>query len=116
MLLPRVDNRSRSSLLSAGPNGPGGEPCARGGRRGSGSRRGIVADRTAAASSQARDRVSGPHEERDELWQAVLRLPPRQRACIALRYYEDLPEREVAAILSCSVGTVKKQSSRALAQ
>ena len=61
-------------------------------------------------------RVSGPHEERDELWQAVLRLPPRQRACIALRYYEDLPEREVAAILSCSVGTVKKQSSRALAQ
>ncbi|MEX0755514.1 MAG: sigma-70 family RNA polymerase sigma factor [Actinomycetota bacterium] len=46
---------------------------------------------------------------------AVMRLPSRQRACVVLRYYEDLPEREVAALLNCSVGTVKSHSSRAIA-
>jgi RNA polymerase sigma-70 factor (sigma-E family) len=52
--------------------------------------------------------------EHDRIWSAVRRLPSRQRACVALRYYEDLPEREVAEILGCSVGTVKSQTSRAL--
>lgn len=55
-----------------------------------------------------------PVEERDVLWGALLRLPVRQRACIVLRYYEDLPEQEVADTLRCSVGTVKSQTSRAL--
>jgi RNA polymerase sigma factor (sigma-70 family) len=54
--------------------------------------------------------------ERDAVWGVVLRLPPRQRACIVLRYYEDLPEREVADILGCSVGTVKSHTSRGLAR
>ena len=34
---------------------------------------------------------------------------------VVLRYLEDLPEREVADLLGCSVGTVKSQASRALA-
>lgn len=41
-------------------------------------------------------------------------LPPRQRAIVALRYYEDLSEADTATIMSCSVGTVKSQSSKAL--
>ncbi|MBB5790694.1 SigE family RNA polymerase sigma factor [Jiangella mangrovi] len=55
-----------------------------------------------------------PH--RLDLRQALLRLTPRQRAVLVLRYYEDLPEREVAEILGCSVGTVRSQTARSLAR
>ncbi|MEZ0066389.1 RNA polymerase sigma-70 factor (sigma-E family) [Streptacidiphilus sp. MAP12-20] len=54
------------------------------------------------------------YERRDELWRAVLALPPRMRAALVLRYFEDLPEAEVARILDCSLGTVKSQTSRGL--
>ena len=54
------------------------------------------------------------HDERDALWRALLRLGSRQRACLVLKYYEDLPESDIAAILDCSVGTVKSQTSRGL--
>ena len=53
-------------------------------------------------------------EDRDEVWTAILQLPLRQRACVVLRYYEDLSERETADVLGCSVGTVKSQPSHAL--
>lgn len=56
------------------------------------------------------------HEERDALWRAVVALPIRQRACIVLRFYEDLTERETAETLGCSIGTVKSQTSRAIAR
>jgi hypothetical protein len=46
---------------------------------------------------------------------AVRRLPPRQRAVIALRYLADLSESQTAAALGCSVGTVKGYTARALA-
>ena len=55
-----------------------------------------------------------PMEEHDALWRSVLRLPPRQRACLVLRYYEELSEAEAARVLGCSVGTIKSQTSRAL--
>jgi RNA polymerase sigma-70 factor (sigma-E family) len=55
-------------------------------------------------------------EEHDWVWRAVRSLPTRQRTCVVLRYYEDLSERETASLLDCSVGTVKSQTSRALAK
>ncbi|MEA2520493.1 MAG: hypothetical protein QOI81_139 [Actinomycetota bacterium] len=54
------------------------------------------------------------YEDADEVWEAVRRLPARQRACLVLRFYEDLTERDAASALGCSVGTVKSQTSRAL--
>jgi RNA polymerase sigma-70 factor (sigma-E family) len=47
---------------------------------------------------------------------ALRQLTAKQRAVIVLRYYEDLPEAEVAAILGCSVGTVRSQTHRTLAR
>lgn len=49
-----------------------------------------------------------------EVWQALVQLPTRQRAVIALRYYDNLSEREIADLLGVSVGTVKSQASRGL--
>ena len=55
-------------------------------------------------------------EQRDEIMAALRRLPVRQRACLVLRYYEDLSEKDTAGTLGCSVGTVKSTTSRALAR
>ncbi|GEP39016.1 DNA-directed RNA polymerase sigma-70 factor [Nocardioides psychrotolerans] len=52
--------------------------------------------------------------ERDEVWAAIAELPPRQRAVVVLRYYEDLSERQIAETLGIRPGTVKSQSSAAL--
>ena len=49
------------------------------------------------------------------LWSFVQSLPPKQRAVVVLRYYEELSEAETADVLGISVGTVKSQASRALA-
>jgi len=46
--------------------------------------------------------------------QALARLPRQQRAVLVLRYCEDLPEAEVAALLGCTVGTVKTHAHRGL--
>ena len=51
-----------------------------------------------------------------DLWEALGRLPRRQRAVVVLRYFEDLTEAETARILECSVGTVKSQTSKAFAK
>ncbi|MEV4496024.1 SigE family RNA polymerase sigma factor [Micromonospora arborensis] len=53
--------------------------------------------------------------DRDQIWSWLSRLPRRQRAALVLRYYEDLPDVEIADILGCAVGTVRSSISRALA-
>ncbi|MBY8886844.1 SigE family RNA polymerase sigma factor [Streptomyces sp. PTM05] len=52
--------------------------------------------------------------QRDALWNAIRRLPARQRAMVVLRYYEDLTEVQTAELMGVSVGTVKSAVSRAL--
>lgn len=53
-------------------------------------------------------------DDTDELWQAVLGLPPRQRATLVLRFYEGLSVKATAQVLGCTTGTVKSQTSAAL--
>lgn len=53
--------------------------------------------------------------DNEPLWAALRDLPPRQRAVVVLRYYEDLSETEIAAVLGVSRGTVKSQASKAKA-
>lgn len=56
----------------------------------------------------------GP-EDRDQVLALLGALPPRQRAVMVLRYYDDLSEAQIAEALGCSAGTVKAHASRALA-
>jgi RNA polymerase sigma-70 factor (sigma-E family) len=53
---------------------------------------------------------------RDTLMAELRRLPPRMRAVLVLRYWEDQSEQDTAAMLGCSVGTVKSQAARGLAR
>jgi RNA polymerase sigma-70 factor (sigma-E family) len=50
---------------------------------------------------------------REDMWRRLQTLPPRQRAVLVLRYYEDLSERETADALRCSVAAVKSLTARA---
>jgi RNA polymerase sigma-70 factor (sigma-E family) len=52
--------------------------------------------------------------ERDRIWHLLAGLSPRQRAALVLRYYEDLPDQEIADALGCAVGTVRSAISRGL--
>ncbi|GGB30602.1 DNA-directed RNA polymerase sigma-70 factor [Flexivirga endophytica] len=52
---------------------------------------------------------------REVLLAALKKLPNRERQVVVLRYYVDLPEREVAEMLNVSLGSVKSSASRGLA-
>jgi RNA polymerase sigma-70 factor (sigma-E family) len=55
-------------------------------------------------------------EARQQILAGLRRLPPRTRAVLVLRYFEDRSEADIAQILNCSVGSVKSQASRGLAR
>jgi RNA polymerase sigma factor (sigma-70 family) len=52
--------------------------------------------------------------ETDAVWEVLRRLPERQRAAIVLRFYEDRPDDEIAALLGCRPATVRSLIHRAL--
>jgi RNA polymerase sigma-70 factor (sigma-E family) len=58
----------------------------------------------------------GQVEERDRVWRAVVALPARQRAVVVLRFYEDLPEEQIASLMGISRGTVRSQTAKARAR
>jgi RNA polymerase sigma-70 factor (sigma-E family) len=82
-----------------------------------------VVERRVNASSYTRDETwerarradadQGPEpDDTARVMAAVRRLPPRQRAAVVLRYYEDMSDTEIGAALGCSPGTVKSQLSK----
>ncbi len=58
---------------------------------------------------------TGAVDDRDATRRLIAGLPPKQRAAVALRYYEDLTDEQIAALLGCRTGTVRSYLSRALA-
>jgi RNA polymerase sigma-70 factor (sigma-E family) len=73
----------------------------------------LVAQATFDADPRALDTIV---VERDELLTALNALPPGQRHCVVLRYYEDLSEAQTAAMLGIAIGTVKSQTAKGLAR
>ncbi|MCW2774087.1 MAG: polymerase, sigma-24 subunit, subfamily [Nocardioides sp.] len=51
-----------------------------------------------------------------DLWPWLATLPRQQRAVLVLRYYEDLPDGEIAALVGCSPATVRSHASHGLAK
>ena len=80
----------------------------------SGRRRAWVGEEPYDRMPETGDSAEGALLDRAMLWPLVCALPPRQRAVIVLRYYEDLSEADIGAALGCSTGTVKSQSSAAM--
>ena len=60
--------------------------------------------------------VSSAVAERSRLEAALAQLSPKKRAAVVLRYYEDLPEAQVAQALGCPVGTARSHASRGVAR
>ncbi|CCK26218.1 RNA polymerase sigma-E factor [Streptomyces davaonensis JCM 4913] len=60
--------------------------------------------------------LSAAVAERSRLESALAQLTPRQRAAVVLRYYQDLPDRQVAEVLGCPVGTARSHASRGVAR
>ena len=67
-----------------------------------------------ASLDETAARDLGLVEYKHELMRAVGALPPRQRAVLVLRYFEDLSESQTSELLGWSIGTVKSTASRAL--
>ena len=74
----------------------------------------LVEASVADAPDRAGPDLTETVDQRVGLERALASLAPRQRACVVLRFYEDRSEAETAAVLGCSVGTVKSQTHDAL--
>jgi RNA polymerase sigma-70 factor (sigma-E family) len=69
---------------------------------------------TAVPASLGGGDLSSRIAERDSMWRLITTLSARQRAVLALRYYEDLDDDTIASILHCSPATVRVHALRAL--
>jgi RNA polymerase sigma-70 factor (sigma-E family) len=65
-------------------------------------------------TDQARPDPSDLVDGRSQMWPHLLALPARQRTAVVLRYYEDLPQIQIAEQMGCTVATVKSLTHRAL--
>ena len=63
----------------------------------------------------AAEDISLRQAQRDAAWRMLAKLPRQQRAVLVLRFYEDLPDDEIAAVLGCSASTVRSNAARGLA-
>jgi RNA polymerase sigma factor (sigma-70 family) len=63
-----------------------------------------------------KQRITFIDPEIDETWAVLCRLPFRQRAVLALRFYDDLSEADIAQVLGCRPGTVKSNLNRGLSK
>lgn len=72
-------------------------------------------DPTLLVKSRTEADTAGRVALEDAMWSLCQQLPPRQRAAIVLRYYDDYSDAEIAAVLECSVSTVRSQIHRGLA-
>lgn len=75
----------------------------------------VVRLRKAAAVPDSCEQAAIAYEDHQEVIAALAALPARRREAIVLRYWLDLPEREIAAVMGVSPGTVKSHLSRGLA-
>lgn len=71
-------------------------------------------ERLTAAPPDVPARADPMPEQRMLVWRALSAVPPKQRAALVLRYWEDLSVAQTADLLGCSVGTVKSQCARGL--
>jgi len=62
----------------------------------------------------ARDGHDADLAARDHMWRLLATLPPRQRAVLVLRYYDDLPDAQIAEVLGCSAVSVRVAAHRAM--
>ena len=69
-----------------------------------------LVDRDAGAADGSDERA-----DRDAMWQLLGTLAPRPRAVLVLRYYQQLPDREIAELLGCAEATVRSLAARAFA-
>jgi RNA polymerase sigma-70 factor (sigma-E family) len=69
-------------------------------------------------TDERRVRATAGHDSdlaaRDHMWRLLATLPPRQRAVMVLRYYDDLPDARIAEVLGCSAVSVRVAAHRAL--
>lgn len=79
-------------------------------------RRRVEEDLTDALPDRGSEDPTSRLDQRAGLLAALASLPKRQREVVVLRYWEDYSEAQTAAILGCSVGTVKSQAAKALAK
>ncbi|MHB2024600.1 MAG: RNA polymerase sigma factor [Mycobacteriales bacterium] len=76
-------------------------------------RRRLIEDRANREHHSSQESDVGLPDRDYDLASAIGSLPPRQQLAIVLRYFDDLPEHEVARHLGCSLGTVKSQLAKA---
>jgi RNA polymerase sigma factor (sigma-70 family) len=76
----------------------------------------VVREKTPPERSEpSSEHAAIQREEHAEVIAALAKLPARRREAIVLRFWLDLPEREIAQTMGTSIGTVKSQLSRGLA-